>query len=513
MRDRGMHLRGRASVMARILDRAASDRVTPAKAGVHTRSTGHAAFAWLDSRYSGNSRHGWHLDSRVRGNDGCFGTPWCPAGHGYFCGNDKGHGQAIPRRNEYALGSLASHLMLLALLAGLLAGLLFAPAAQAQTEAPAAATGALQGQVVNGTAGGAEIGEGIPVTLYLVSGAEQEQIQSAVTDAEGRFAFEGLDASAMLQYWVEALYAGVSYGSAELLQFAGGQAALETTVTVYETTEDDAGVQLDLVHIFAESFGQVLRISETHLFGSSADRAYIGQEGDEGRRLTVLAPVPGDVVGFAVGEGIAEDRFTTVKEGVVDSEPVRPGNLTSEVRFSYHLMVTSNPITVERAFAYPVADLTVLVAQPGLTLTSQQLVSMGVQTIQDRQYDILTGQVPEPQTPVVLTFTATGEAEAAMGIEAMPGTEATSGGAAGGNQGVLLWLGVAVAVLAVFAAVFFAVSRRPAGVRIPDPGAAYDPGARELIARLADLEDAFEAGELDETAYVRQRMEIFKELG
>jgi hypothetical protein len=34
-----------------------------------------------------------------------------------------------------------------------------------------------------------------------------------------------------------------------------------------------------------------------------------------------------------------------------------------------------------------------------------------------------------------------------------------------------------------------------------------------LIAKLADLEDAYEAGEVDEAAYVSQRMKLFRELG
>ena len=121
------------------------------------------------------------------------------------------------------------------------------------------------------------------------------------------------------------------------------------------------------------SDAKVLRISETHLFGSTADRTYVGQEGADGQMETVLVPVPADAVGFALGEGIAEDRFLSASEGLVDTEPVRPGTLMSEVRFSYHEMVGDDPISLVRPFAYPVVNLTVLAAQPGLSLNSPQL--------------------------------------------------------------------------------------------------------------------------------------------
>ncbi len=393
----------------------------------------------------------------------------------------------------------------------LVAALVFTLVVEAQGDG----IGVVDGQVMNGSEGAAQIGAGIPVNLYVFGGELAEEILSTVTDSDGRFRFEGLDTSTDLTYWVEAVYADVAYGGADLLQYAEGQTELEAPVTVYETTADDSGVQLDVVHIFAESFGQVLRISEQHIFGSSDERTYIGEQDDEGRRLTVFVPTAGDVVGFALGEGLEEDRFLAVDGGLVDSEPVRPGSQTSEVRFSYHLMVTAEPIILERFFAYPVVSLTVLASQPGLLLSSPQLQSMGTQSIQGTQYEILTGQIPDPQQLVMLELTAVEVVEGSTDAEAMGGQTA-SGPPAGSTQKVLLWIGGATGVLAVFAVAFLAArsQSQPAGRRnVSDPGPSFDPKARRLIAVLADLEDAYEDGEVEEAEYVRRRMEIFRELG
>jgi len=421
------------------------------------------------------------------------------------------------RRTKCEAAHLPTHStnwMFRVMVLALLAALVLVPMARAQ------GAGILEGQVVNGTEGGAEIGAGIPVNLYLFGGNLEEQILNTETDADGRFLFEGLDTSATLEYWVEADYQGVTYGTEDLLQFADGEATLEAIVTVYETTGDDSDVRLDLVHIFAESFGEVLRISETHLFGSTGDRAYIGEENAEGQPETVFIPLPADAVGFALGEGIPEERFLDVDGGLMDSEPVRPGTLMSEVRFSYHLLATGKPIPLERRFAYPVTNLTVLVAQPGLSLTSGQLQSMGSQLIQDRQYEVFSGQSLEPDIPVELVFTLVAGVGDSAGTGGMPGGQVPSSGSAGGSQSLLLWIGFALALVAVAGALVYAVtSRRPddgqsaGGQAVSDPGPAFDPKTRELIARLADLEDAYEAGEVDEAAYVSQRMEIFRELG
>ena len=397
-------------------------------------------------------------------------------------------------------------LMRLALVALLLAMALTIPV-RAQD------AGVFEGQVVNGTEGGEEIGAGIVVNLYLFSGTAEEEVLSTETDGAGRFRFEGLDTSAELQYWAEATYLDVSYGSEDLLQFAEGQTTLDIAITVYETTQDDSGVQLDLVHIFAESFGEVLRISETHLFGSTADRTYVGQEGAGGQRETVLVPVPSDSVGFALGEGIAEDRFVSGSDGLVDTDPVRPGTLMSEVRFSYHLMAGSDPIILERPFAYPVASLAVLVAQPGLVLSSPQLQSMGTQMIQDRQYEVFSGQGLGPGMPLELEFTSMAETAVGLDASGMPAGQTSSSGSAVGSQSVLLWLGVVLAAAAVAGVfVYTATTGRPSASRKARPGLSANPKTRRLLHQLADLEDALKAGEVDEASYERQRAEITKEL-
>ena len=78
--------------------------------------------------------------------------------------------------------------------------------------------------------------------------------------------------------------------------------------------------------------------------------------------------------------------------GVLDTEPVPPGQETAMAFFSYHLMVMGDAVSLERRFAYPVDSLNVLAAQPGLAVASDQLLSMGAESFQGQQYEFFVGQ-------------------------------------------------------------------------------------------------------------------------
>jgi hypothetical protein len=103
----------------------------------------------------------------------------------------------------------------------------------------------------------------------------------------------------------------------------------------------------------------------------------------------------------------------------------------------------------------------------------------------------------------------------------MSGDTATGGTAAGaeaatstrGNQGLLWSLGLVLTLAAVVGSVTYAVTAKPGAT--PAAGSAklkQDPKARKLVAELASLEDAFEAGDVDRESYERQRTEMYEAL-
>jgi hypothetical protein len=357
------------------------------------------------------------------------------------------------------------------------------------------------------------VGE-VAVVLHIYQGDTETATLETTTNAEGRFQFDGLDANPNLEYWPEAIYLDVPYSVPEPLQFQDGQSSLSTTLTVYETTSDDAAVSLSSVHSIVESFGEVLRITEIHLLSNSADRTYVGGS-DEERGMTVFIPLPDTAVGLSFEDEMVEGRFVEVDGGFRDSAPVPPGSETSLIFFSYHLMVLDDTIPLERYFAYPVADLNMLVAQPGLTVRSEQLQSRGSQLFQDRQYEFFVAENLEAGIPLTVEFIQTPAASAGVPTTGMPpsGAQDPSGGSVRGNQGLLLWIGFGLAGLAVIGAVVYSATiARPTSAQRSRRSLTADPRAQRLLAELADLEGALEAEQIDQETYESQRAELYRKL-
>jgi hypothetical protein len=404
---------------------------------------------------------------------------------------------------------------LAAVAVAILAMLLLAAITYAQDVQTAQGTGIIEGRVLNGTSGGPEIGAGITVTLHILQGETEAGSLETVTDAGGSFRFEGLDTNPDLEYWPEAVYLDVAYDNKDPYQFTAGETTIDAVLVVYETTDDDSAVRLDSAHFIMESFGQVLRISEIHLYGNSGDRTFIGNREEAGRRTTLFVPLPQNAVGLAFEQEPATDRFVEVEGGFLDTAPVPPGQETALVFFSYHLVVTGDTIPLERSFAYPVGTLNILVAQPGLTLQSDQLQAMGPQSFQGQEYDFFAIQGLAADTPLAMQLSPAADVAADTG---MPGTLSgddltAAGGAAGGNQEILRLLGFALAGLAIVAVGIYALSaRRPAAGMAAIPDLTVHARSRHLLAELADLEEAYESGQIDDASYERERATKYEAL-
>lgn len=371
--------------------------------------------------------------------------------------------------------------------------------------------GVLEGTVVNGTAGGPGIGAGVVVNLYVMEGGMEVQALETETDSEGRFRFEGLDTDPALEYWPEALYLGVATIAEEPYQFGEGQAEISAALTVYETTTDDADIRIGSVHVIAESFGQVLRLSEIYFFGNVGDRAYVGSPGEDGRPRTVFVPLPAGAMGVAFEEETASARFVQEEDGLWDTEPVPPGAETSLIFFSYHLVVGSDVVPLERTFAYEVSSLNLLLAQPGLTLRSDQLEPGGMESFQGAQFQIYDARDLGPDSSLVAELIPVTTDEAMAGTPA--GMGELTGAGTSGNQKVLRQIGFALALLAIGAVVAYSVvSKGQPRRRVPEADRTVDVQARHLLVELADLEDAFEAGQVAEAEYTRRRAQIYEAL-
>jgi hypothetical protein len=248
--------------------------------------------------------------------------------------------------------------------------------------AGAQASGAIEGAVINGTAGsGPPVG--IEVTLRVFSGMEEGTSLTATTDAEGKFRFENLDTGPDLSYLVLATYEGVTY-SQGLLSFEPDQEEISVELLVYDTTTDDAQVGVERAHMFLTLSEGGVEVTELYVFANAGDRTYVGTEEVDGRLWTSQFLLPGGGHDLVFDDGSLGQRFLSVQSGFVDTEPQWPGS--TSVMFHYVLDCERGECDLSREIQHPIANLNVLIPDADIQVQSAQLSFEGTRDAQGETY-------------------------------------------------------------------------------------------------------------------------------
>ena len=354
--------------------------------------------------------------------------------------------------------------------------------------------GLITGQVVNGTTGAATP-QGITVTLIAFEAGPQVKMVgtlSTTVQSDGSFRFADLDPEAQVAYVVTTEYRGVNYGS-DAIQLSVSKPEGEVTLTVYETTDQADAIRFDRVHIFADfPASDRLRIGELYIVSNAGDRTYVG---------SLQIPLPDEATNLRFERGTMAGRFTETDEGFIDTAPVLPGEGTTELLFSYALAYRDG-LVITRRFLYPVNSLNLLVPDVGITVESEQL---GEPTPVPMQGEVVYNYSTGPLTPGQ-------EVSWKMKGKPRPSTATAAGETSrrpGPTERQALGLGLIGLALGVVAAylIWQGWSPRQALARVR---VASDRQA--LLEAIADLDDAYEAGELDEATYRRERSELVEEL-
>jgi hypothetical protein len=316
--------------------------------------------------------------------------------------------------------------------------------------------GVIEGQVVNGTADAGSM-EGLTVTLHIFVGMEEQPLQTATTDAEGRFRFEGLSTESNHAYILHLDYQGVEYGS-DLLTFSEGETILSVSIKVYEPVESDEVISIERAHIFVDFQEGELLVGELYFFSNSSDRIYIGaEEVAEGQRGTLRLSLPMGAKGLAVEGGELGQRFFETDGGFVDTWFLPPGQTSGQLMFSYSLPYDPSGYDLVRDIPYLLKALNVLVADVGVDVTSDRLTLEGSRGMQGQSYLNLSGQNLGKGERLTLHFSGSPGDELVKGREVMPAQPPQAS-----EQSLLRWVALGMAVLAVgFALAYPLLRRRP----------------------------------------------------
>ena len=370
-------------------------------------------------------------------------------------------------------------------------------------------SGALNGRVVQGTADGAAV-EGLEVVLEGFVDFEPVVAFTATVASDGSFAFVDLSTDPSVVYFASATLEGISYSS-PILMYGAGESSLETTVSVYEPTDDDSAITIERAHWIVDSQPGALVVGQIYAYSNSSDRAFTGKtvEGTE-IPVTVAISLPPGAVEITFENGELGGRFQQVGHTIYDTAPVVPGAGTRQVIVRYALPYNGTSTEFAGSLPYPAQSLNLLVSElPGMAIEVTGLASMGPQDIQGEIYQMWQSETVTPD--LVVTAKLSGLLEAGeldpRAAQTSDGTQtAVPSARVPQLEGWTPW--VLGGVLLIGLAGVFAWSWR---ARMAQPGDER-PQRAELLQRIAKLDDLHAVGEISDDNWQQQRARLKAEL-
>ncbi|MGQ9682586.1 MAG: carboxypeptidase-like regulatory domain-containing protein [Anaerolineae bacterium] len=357
--------------------------------------------------------------------------------------------------------------------------------------------GVVEGQVVNGTAEHIVALSGLDVQLHLFAGSTMKETRHALTDDQGMYRFENVPTGAPWVAFVVVEYAGAEYESEEIDLSADQHA--NANVVVYDATTLDAAIRVERRHLIVEMGMGQLEVTESLMLANDGDRTYVGSsEVLPARRGTVEILLPQGSTGVTFSSAEARAAMVRTARGLVDLRPMPPGQ--REYVLSYALPCPTTALSLTIGSPYPTSAIDLLLAVPGARVMVSTLQPLGTRDASGATYLYFAGRDLDRGAVVTVDMTGLGQpASERVGV--------VSAGPPIAVPGPRWWsLAPWLAALGLAAALAWRLANPTQGGQAgEEPG--IDAGDEEarLLAAIAELDDRYDAGELDERWYRKRR--------
>jgi mono/diheme cytochrome c family protein len=360
------------------------------------------------------------------------------------------------------------------------------------------AAASVSGQIINGTSGEPVTGEratGLTATLRaFTEDLDVRQTLTTTVATDGRYHFDLTDASPAWFLRVQVNYGGMDFAS-DFGQLSQLRTTLDLPITVFDTTADPAALRFEQIHIVIEFIDNEVQVNELYVVSNLDDAVFMGESGDSSQG-TVRFGLPPEASGLDIQRGFGSfDSFFPTNEVTLTADgwaamiPVRPG-LGSLTLLARYTVPYRNGMTLNHRLYHEAAGVTLVMRDVGVRLAPNDLW-------QDNGQQLIAGE------PFVTYFRS--------GLPAGSTLDLTFSGRSRfviwfQEQGPALAVGAGTLLLAVALATYVARSWR----RDPDAieTETVDADADELLQAIAELDEAYEQGEIAEGEYQQVRKEL-----
>ncbi len=359
------------------------------------------------------------------------------------------------------------------------------------TQESVVGTGTITGKVTNGTAG-ASVPPDQKVDLYVITSQGASDPIEITVNADGTFTFANINIRPDQRYLVTTKYKGRAFGS-EAKDGDPVANKMDLPVTVYETTSDASQLTISawVSQIQADSSG--LQVIDLVFFNNPTDKAYsMDNKVDDQRFAGIQLPVPANAQ--ILSADVTNARYTISTDGhsVIDTAPVLPG-ANYVFQMAYRLPYQGDT-QIEQPVPYAVdSNFRILFNTQAVTITSDTLKSLGPQDLNGTQY-----QVYSPFVPLAAGGSIRYRVQGGVQSSTSPTANVISA-----NQLIPLVL-VGIGLIAIITAVVVYWRSRPAQA-VQNSERDKDTLVNGLIQQIAELDESYRMGSLDEEVYQKRR--------
>jgi mono/diheme cytochrome c family protein len=403
---------------------------------------------------------------------------------------------------------------------------------------PAGETMTVRGRLVSGTAEGKAIPADVPVELLLVDeSAVLLDRYSTATNEDNSFVFDNVVREPTAVYALVADYDGVT--QSHIFELGGSEEDVSQDITVYDRTTDRDSVTVTWIEMTVnyapiEQFG--IEVTLTMEIGNMGDRVVTSDETiqvdeDQEAYVSTLIELPPGAFHVQPMQRTGSNRyFVDSVDGVPvvkDTLPLFPGQVHN-VSLLYFLPYEDGAV-IDQSFGYPVLDSWVLVPNDTVQFASTQfdtegfwccrIADSGVRIEEldpdesidpDRDYSLVKSHslLAPTEADDHIVFELIGRPTRTIDLIATDPTTVTSSSGDGGTNTLPLMIGGFGALLIALAGVMWFMQRgqpksRARAVEAWQPPRPNDKEA--LLRAISTLDDAYDAGLIDEDIYEERR--------
>ncbi len=346
----------------------------------------------------------------------------------------------------------------------------------------------IEGQIINGTAGVSSVA-GLVVVLHEDTLTTHNDIET-ITDSAGNFRFEGVVLDSTASHGVSVNYQGALYGTDA--DFSTGS---PVSLMIYDTTESEDFITAAASSVLFASVNestQTISALEIIKIVNGSDRTYV--PGPDPMNLLRFGLPPG-ARDLQVDTALLGADYAQVDRGFALLASVPPGE--HEVMFAYEFPYSGDEATFTKSFRYGADSLRILAPEGTLKLSGDQVGTMDSIVIGERSYQLLEATSLPKGAQISLKLEGLPERSLIEGLGQRIKTVRFE---------YTIPVAFGLMMLAIIGFILMKKAKEERGKTVTSSGESIAYEERQVVRQMiADLEQGFKAGSIDEDDYRRRR--------